>query len=287
MPFAYNSPWEAEGSNFVLTLCIVLYRWTCPTCSIEFEFSDRFRSVAEAECCTCQFSADPATVARPASKYPETNFLVDKKAQNHQHLAFFMARSRMERMEPIEQLLERSLSRFPSARRFVTYGPTEAAVDTTTFEATGCGASASCVSIGQPDAFRILDLCHPELPELGVVNGSVGELRISGPGLARGYLEATAAFADAPRASGKRYASGDAVRWTKEGLEFLGRLDSQALLLQLVRSVKVRGQRIELEEVESVLKSCPGVTEAAVLLADDREEAVLVAFLSQERGWAP
>lgn len=109
----------------------------------------------------------------------------------------------------------------------MTYGPTEAAVDTTTFEATGC-ASPRGNTIGQPDAFRILDLCHPQLP-MGVSSGSVGELRISGPGLAKGYLgQENAAFADAPRASGKRYASGDAVRWTKEGLEFLGRLDSQA-----------------------------------------------------------
>ena len=48
--------------------------------------------------------------------------------------------------------------------------------------------------------------------------------------------------------------------------------------------VKVRGQRVELEEVESALKGCPGVAEAAVLLADDRDEAVLVAFLCHKVG---
>lgn len=112
----------------------------------------------------------------------------------------------------------------------MTYGPTEAAVDTTTFEATRCGARSGANTIGQPDAFRILDLTSPEPEGVGVVSGSVGELRISGAGLAKGYLTAElGAFADAPRAAGKRYASGDAVRWTKEGLEFLGRLDSQAL----------------------------------------------------------
>ena len=46
--------------------------------------------------------------------------------------------------------------------------------------------------------------------------------------------------------------------------------------------MKVRGQRVELEEVETALKSCPGIAEAAVLLADDRDEAVLVAFLSHK-----
>ena len=42
----------------------------------------------------------------------------------------------------------------------------------------------------------------------------------------------------------------------------------------------MRGHRIELEEVESELKRCVGVAEAAVLLAKDQDEAVLVAFLS-------
>jgi acyl-coenzyme A synthetase/AMP-(fatty) acid ligase len=42
---------------------------------------------------------------------------------------------------------------------------------------------------------------------------------------------------------------------------------------------------VELEEVETALKSCPGIAEAAVLLADDRDEAVLVAFLSHKAPW--
>ena len=126
-----------------------------------------------------------------------------------------------------DRLVERSLERFPSARLFVTYGPTEAAVDTTTFEASKVSDAAGFF-IGHPDAFRIVDLFPDEL----CIAMGTGELRISGPGLAKGYLEGTgtasSAWADAPRAAGKRYASGDAVRWAKEGLEFLGRLDSQA-----------------------------------------------------------
>lgn len=99
------------------------------------------------------------------------------------------------------------------------------------------------VSIGHPDAFRILDLCPSDAdvdpmigdPMIGnpmavPMLGTVGELRISGCGLAHGYLGSAnlQAFAAAPRAAGKRYATGDAVRWTTDGLEFLGRLDSQA-----------------------------------------------------------
>ena len=94
-----------------------------------------------------------------------------------------------------------------------------------------------------------LHICHPRLACLdrssttlsttgamadvdlpvAVVLGSVGELQISGPGLAKGYLKIESqAFGSAPRTAGKRYSTGDAVRWAKEGLEFLGRLDSQA-----------------------------------------------------------
>ena len=47
--------------------------------------------------------------------------------------------------------------------------------------------------------------------------------------------------------------------------------------------VKVRGQRVELEEIESLLKSSPGVTEAAVLLASRGDEPVLFAFLCSSK----
>ena len=67
--------------------------------------------------------------------------------------------------------------------------------------------------------------------------GLAAELRVSGPGLAAGYLAAGTfgtfgtpggTFPAAPRAAGKQYATGDAMRWTEQGLEFLGRLDAQA-----------------------------------------------------------
>ena len=151
--------------------------------------------------------------------------------------------------------MERSRDLYSSARIFVTYGPTEAAVDTTTFEAvetTTSFRSSRLVSIGHPDAFRILDLCGPDDPSMAVpMLGTVGELRIAGCGLAHGYLGSrnVQAFTVAPRAAGKRYASGDAVRWTTDGLEFLGRLDSQAIfasLPKLLEDVALRLQNVRL-----------------------------------------
>ena len=136
------------------------------------------------------------------------------------------------------RLLERTASRFDSSRLFVTYGPTEAAVDTTTAEFTagpggmdGTGGTRVHRCIGWPDAYRAVHLEGEGGEDDGlVVLGSVGMLKVAGPGLALGYLQVEQAevFMDAQCGAGKHYKTGDLVRWGKEGLEFLGRRDSQA-----------------------------------------------------------
>lgn len=97
--------------------------------------------------------------------------------------------------------------------------------------------------------------------------GVVGEIFISGHGLARGYLnspELTAEkFIDNPYSPGeKMYKTGDLGRWISDGnIEFLGRLDHQ---------VKIRGFRVELGEIENQLLKYEGIKEAVVL---DREDS--------------
>lgn len=158
------------------------------------------------------------------------------------------------------RLVHRSQCRF-AARVFVTYGPTEAAVDATTWAAPEGVTPTSGAPLGRPDAYRALDVDD--------------ELRISGLGLGR-YVRGC--FGVAARGAGRRYDTGDVVRWGTEGLEFLGRKDSQ---------VKLHGQRVELEEIESALRMCPEVAEAAVLLTHlEASEPMLVAFYSPP-GTAP
>lgn len=110
--------------------------------------------------------------------------------------------------------------------------------------------------------------------------GMPGELCIGGDGLALGYLnspELTAEkFVPSPfgRAPGARlYKTGDRTRFVAEGnIEFLGRLDHQ---------VKLRGFRVELEEIEAVLADHPLVREAVVVMhADLSEDKRLVAYLA-------
>jgi len=106
-----------------------------------------------------------------------------------------------------------------------------------------------------------------------------GELFLAGPGLAWGYLGRSGVtagvFVPNPFSSvpgDRMYATGDMARWRPDGeLEFLGRRDSQ---------VKVRGFRVELEEIEHALRSLAMVQDAAVALrADLGPQPILVAYV--------
>ncbi|WP_173966804.1 AMP-binding protein, partial [Flavobacterium collinsii] len=92
--------------------------------------------------------------------------------------------------------------------------------------------------------------------------GVVGELCVSGAGVARGYLNqeelTREKFIENPFKEGDRiYKTGDLARWLPDGnLEFIGRKDNQ---------VKIRGYRIELGEIENVLSSVRGISQCCVL----------------------
>ncbi len=108
--------------------------------------------------------------------------------------------------------------------------------------------------------------------------GVPGELWIGGDGVARGYRNRPALTAERftpdPARPGRRlYRTGDLVRRLPNGeMEFLGRVDSQ---------VKIRGVRVELEEIESVLRGHPDVTNAVVVLDSGRG---LVAYAALTPG---
>ncbi|WP_425736022.1 amino acid adenylation domain-containing protein, partial [Micromonospora sp. DT68] len=98
--------------------------------------------------------------------------------------------------------------------------------------------------------------------------GVPGQLFIAGLGVAHGYLHRPSLTAErfladpyGDRPGQRMYASGDLARWRSDGLlEYLGRID---------RQVKLRGQRIELGEVEHVLAEHPAVRQCAVVLHGD------------------
>lgn len=147
-------------------------------------------------------------------------------------------------------------------RRFVNgYGPAE----NTTFTTFGVIEHVDDVSDPVPigtalpgTEVYLLDAA------LGDTGGGPGELWTSGDGLARGYFNDAAQTAERFRpnpfsslAGARMYGTGDRASQEQGRLIFLGRVDSQ---------VKVRGFRIELEEVTALLRRCPAVADAAVIV---------------------
>ncbi len=151
-----------------------------------------------------------------------------------------------------------------NARLVNTYGPTEATVVTTICDLTEHRDGAA-VAIGRPIAGASVYVLDDALQPSPV--GIPGELYIGGAGVARGYLNrpdlSAARFIANPFAAGRLYRSGDLVRYQPNGnLEFLGRADNQ---------VKVRGFRIELEEIEQAIRSHDTVTDAVVKVIEDSD----------------
>ncbi|MEV4871361.1 amino acid adenylation domain-containing protein [Streptomyces syringium] len=159
------------------------------------------------------------------------------------------------------------------------YGPTEAAVDVSVYECEP-GAAAGRVPIGRPIDNTELYVMGPDGAPAPV--GVPGELCIAGVQVARGYLNRAELtrekfVADPWVLGGRLYRTGDLARWLADGtLEYLGRIDGQ---------VKVRGNRVELGEVQDALARVPGVREAAVAdHVSDGRGTYLVGYYVAEDG---
>lgn len=170
------------------------------------------------------------------------------------------------------------LAKLPHAGLFNEYGPTEATV-WASVERLEPGRT---VGIGRPLPGMQLDLVNERGLAVGI--GEIGEIVLSGPGLAIGYWnrpEATAqAFAPLTSTGRARaYRTGDLAFRDAEGrLLFVGRKDHQ---------VKIRGYRIELGEIERCLRTHADVREAAVVVQERGSGKRLVAYILARHGYAP
>ncbi|MFF3499865.1 amino acid adenylation domain-containing protein [Streptomyces sp. NPDC003247] len=154
------------------------------------------------------------------------------------------------------------------------YGPTEGTTACSAHRVSGVADGEDSVPIGRELAgtgLLVLDAGLDEVPD-----GTVGELHITGAGVARGYLGRPGLTAERflpdPHATGARmYATGDLVLRGPDGaLRYVGRADDQ---------VKIRGYRVEPREVERILARHPQLREVAVLAAGTGTDRHLVALV--------
>ena len=199
-------------------------------------------------------------------------------------------------------------ARWMPERRFLNgYGPTEVTVAASYYHVAHIRDGAASIAIGQPIANARMYILDADLRP--VPDGTAGELYVAGIGLARGYLNQPGLtaekfipnpFADQNMASepapgdlaasrippvvyDRLYRTGDLARRDSSGLvEYLGRIDHQ---------VKIRGVRVELDEIALVLKRHPAIQAAVVVMREDtpgdrRLVAYCVARNSEHAGLA-
>ncbi|GCE09110.1 hypothetical protein KDAU_64390 [Dictyobacter aurantiacus] len=175
------------------------------------------------------------------------------------------------------------VERWAAGRRFFNlYGPTEASIWSTVMR---CEVGEGKPLIGRPIINTQVYILDQRMQPVPV--GIPGELYIGGVGVTRGYLQRPDITADrfvphpfSNEPGVRLYRTGDVVKYRATGeIEYIGRVDHQ---------VKIRGQRVELGEIEAVLRLHPAIQECVVLLREDIPgEKHLVAYVifipTQER----
>lgn len=156
-----------------------------------------------------------------------------------------------------------------TARIFNSYGPTETTVTVTIDELDGervtIGKTANNVKV------FMRDVCGHILPKY-----APGELTIVGKSVGRGYIGLEEMTRDKfiDFHGSRAYRSGDIAYWNKDGkIEFCGRGDNQ---------VKLRGLRVELDEIENVMCSYPTVTRSVVLVKENEAGQYLCGYFMAE-----
>ncbi len=169
----------------------------------------------------------------------------------------------------------------PGVRVVSLGGATEASIHSTVYEVGKVEPDWASIPYGRAMRGQTASVLDGELLE--APTGEAGELYLGGIGLARGYLGRPAQTAArflpdplSPTPGGRLFRTGDLARWKSDGnIELLGRIDHQ---------VKIRGQRVELREIEARLAADSEVAEAVVVgRGGGRDGLRLVAYVVAAR----
>ncbi len=184
--------------------------------------------------------------------------------------------------EPLPLDLAQNLSASIAGELVNLYGPTE----TTVWSASQIiGRKDNKISIGRPVANNRLYVLDSQRELVPI--GSIGELYIGGDGLAQGYLNRPELTQErfithhfSAVQSERLYRTGDLVRYLPDGrLEFVGRVDQQ---------IKIRGVRVELGEIEVVLRENPEIRDAAVIVQElEADDKRLIAYVVPSSAQSP
>jgi len=177
--------------------------------------------------------------------------------------------------EPFPLSLLKVLQNKTKAKIYNMYGPTEATIWSTVSDLT----NKERTDIGRPiintDIYIVDDSLYV------IPNGQAGEICIAGAGLAKGYVERSdvtnASFIYLPQQPDTRvYRTGDVGRQLPDGeYEYLGRIDNQ---------VKIRGHRVELEEIETCLNQFKDIEQSVVIIFETSEtDKMLEAFYTSKK----
>ncbi|MBV9773956.1 MAG: amino acid adenylation domain-containing protein, partial [Gemmatimonadetes bacterium] len=182
--------------------------------------------------------------------------------------------------EALDPITWSRLAALPDTESWNVYGPTEFTVDATAGQV---AEHPERPTIGRPIPSTSAYLLHDGFRPAPL--GVAGEVCLSGPRVARGYLgdpvRTAEKFVPDPfgghgTAGARMYRTGDLARFAEDGaLEYLGRGDDQ---------VKVRGVRIELGEIEALLREHPAVAAAVAAVREEDGESQLVAYFVARSG---
>jgi amino acid adenylation domain-containing protein len=176
------------------------------------------------------------------------------------------------------------LRRFPAVPIINAYGATETSDDVATHRIEAAPASNATVPIGQAIFNTRLYVLDGQMQPVPI--GVAGELYVGGVSVARGYLndpeQSRHKFLRDPfskQRGARLYRTGDLARWRADlAVECLGRVDHQ---------VKIRGCRVELEEIEHLLIDHPSLKSAAVVTRNVNGEVELVGCIVPAAGATP
>lgn len=210
------------------------------------------------------------TVSHMATTPTRWKMLLDAGWKNKENIVM------MSVGEDIEQQLKNKLVKLTNSGIWNLYGPTETAI----ISSAQFLEQDDLVNIGKPIAktgFYVLSEEKMLMPE-----GAVGELYIAGSGLALGYFKDQTLSDQAfvpntvdPEMGALLYKTGDLAKWLPDGtLKYMGRKNSQ---------IKIRGYRIDLQEIEQVLEQYSSINKAILLLNESENgEKELTGYLNSD-----